>query len=73
MYEVVYAPRKVKKFENLQDAIIAAREYAINAPTGSVVAVWDSAPLLIAVVSDDANGITVHRLATWPDDVECAY
>lgn len=73
-YEVLYGMRKGRKFTSLQDAVIFAREAARDmAPRGYVVSIWEDSVVVIAVVTDDANAITVHRLATWPEDVECAY
>ena len=71
-FEVVYGIRKGKKFATAQDAVIFAREKAKDIGSGLVVPVWYGG-VAIAVVTDDANGLTVHRLATWPEDEDCAY
>lgn len=71
-YEVVYGVRKGKKFETLQDAVIFAREKVKDISGGMVVAIWEEG-LVIGVVSDDADSVTVHRLKNWPEDAVCAY
>jgi hypothetical protein len=62
-------------FDRLQDAVIHAREYARNLKNNyATVPIIDNANyVVVAVVTDDANSLTVHRLATWPTDEECAY
>jgi hypothetical protein len=71
----VHAKRKRTSFPDIQDAVIFAREQAKNAPNlaAATVAIWDERNVVVAVVTDDANGLTVHRLATWPRDAACAY
>lgn len=63
------------KYASVQSAVIFAREKAIDHTgwAGRVVTVWDGRGVVIALVTDDANGLTVHRLATWPAGVESSY
>lgn len=72
-YEVIYG-RRGAKFEQLQDAIIFAEDKALAGPSShsQAVTVWDDAGYVIAVVTNDTNGLTVHRLATWPEHEPCA-
>ena len=73
-YTVVWNAGRCKRVcRSLQNAIILAREKAIDGDMYDAVTVWNEQNLTVALVTDDANGVTVHRLATWPADAECAY
>jgi hypothetical protein len=71
-YQVVYRNGKGKAFANLQDAVIFAREKAKSIGNGQVVPIWMGG-LVIGIVTDDANSLTLHRLTGWPEDAVCAY
>lgn len=45
----------------LAEAMIKDYPLAFQATT-----IWDANTVVIGVVSDDANGLTVHKLAGWP-------
>lgn len=72
-YEVVYGNRKGRKFSDLQDAVIFAREKVKDIGNGQVVSIWEDGLVVVGVVTDDANGLTLHRLKGWPEGVVCAY
>ncbi len=75
-YTVAWAAnykQKVNGFATLQDAVIFARERAVSTTNVDIpVAVWKGL-VVVAVVTDDASGLTVRRLNTWPADETCAY
>jgi hypothetical protein len=71
-YEVVFGSKKSKEFDDLIAAVLFAREKAKEAANGHVVPVWSNG-LVIAVVTDDANGLTVFPLDAWPEDVPCCF
>jgi hypothetical protein len=53
-------------FPTVDEACAHAREQCVNGGRDSV-AIFDNRRMVyVALVSDDANGITIHRLATWP-------
>jgi hypothetical protein len=60
--------RGKRKFASARTAVLAAKEAARNMPTGAVMPVWRNGQIVVAVVTDDANAITVHYLAAWRDD-----
>lgn len=60
---------------SINDALATARERAVDHTgwSGRVVTVWDDRDVVIALVTDDANGLTIHRLASWPAWLETHY
>jgi hypothetical protein len=65
VYAIKWSGRKggTKAFDSLQDAIFAAREKARSWPMP--VAIYNEAQVVVGVVTDDANGLTVHRFVPW--------
>lgn len=71
-YEVI-GPRRSHTFNNLRDAVGRARMAVKNVSRSSdaTALIWDNTiGVVIGLVTDDANGITVHKLKDWPEDVE---
>lgn len=56
-------------FMAVADAISQAKTYATRQRAGCPVAILDGRDVTIAVVTDDANGLVVHRLRGWPADL----
>lgn len=50
-------------FNTLEEAITHAKERLLSSPDNyDLIAVWSDVHTVVAVVTDDANGITVHHL-----------
>jgi hypothetical protein len=62
IYEVTWGPRLGKKVRGLAAALKFARDQAQTVGSGVVPAVWEDGGKVVAVVTDDADGLTVHRL-----------
>jgi hypothetical protein len=55
-------------FTDLRHAVMFAREWVQHGERPIPVVIWDDpACVVIGVVTDDANGVVVHRLKTWPE------
>ena len=72
VYKVVWGYWASRNFDDIDSAVIWARERAGAAARHITVSIWQRT-VVIAVVTDDANGLTLHRFKTWPKDLECAY
>lgn len=73
-YAVVYGHDRQKTFDNIQDAAMFAREKAVNtAPSRAIVIFNVSIGAVIGLATNDANGLVIHRLESWPKNLECAY
>jgi hypothetical protein len=72
IYEVTYGPRLGKSYRTLVEALRFAVTVAKGLPSGICPIVWEDSAIVVAVVIDDANGLTCHRLkdAAWVDDEE---
>ncbi len=62
IYEVTWGPRLGQKVRGLAAALKFAKDQGDTRGHGAVVGVWDDGGAVIAVVTDDANGLTLHRL-----------
>ena len=70
-YEVTWGPKSGKKVRDIETAIQLAKEKVVSMEGAASALVWEDSLVVIALVTDDANGLTIHRLGTWPEDLEC--
>ncbi len=67
MYEV-FGWGSPHRYTDLNEAVERARAIAKQITTQAPAIIRDiGRQLIIGVVTDDANGVTLHKLATWPE------
>ncbi len=56
-------------FLNVKEAVEHAKQSLMMEDETHVV-IWNTVGVVIALLTDDANGITLHKLKTFPEGVE---
>lgn len=70
-FEAIVSRRVFKSDDDYKAVEDWARKKVMEVDPSDVIPIYDnSTGLVVAVVTDDANGVTVHKLETWEGEDE---